>query len=419
MPLKIAIIGAGPSGCTLARLLQQSPHPIAVTIFESEATINFRSQGGTLDLHTHTGQAAMKAAGLYEEFLKHARFDGEAMTLCDKNLLAYIKQGGSTKGSSTGTGRPEIDRPKLREVLYYSLREGTVEWSHKLMHVDGDCTLHFANGTSRTGFDLVVGADGAWSKVAPAISSEMPFYSGIAGHALRIPDVERHAELFKLLNRGSVFAFSDGKSIMAQYMGDGSANVGTWCVRSANWRDECGYDVHDGGAVKAACLKDFEGWDVRLLAFTQVAEDHVTPRDLYMLPIGERRWKHSRGVTLIGDASHVATPFAGEGVNLAMADSLKLAEAIIDAATKSQDEQTEALDKNVAAFEQDMFRRAEKMQQMTYDMMHAMYLEPGAPRKNIEKYVIRAVGGEMPWFLEAFVLTPIVYAWFFVFKMIW
>lgn len=50
MPFKIAIIGAGPAGCALARLLQQSDHQIDVTIFESEASPNFRSQGGTLDL---------------------------------------------------------------------------------------------------------------------------------------------------------------------------------------------------------------------------------------------------------------------------------------------------------------------------------------------------------------------------------
>jgi 2-polyprenyl-6-methoxyphenol hydroxylase-like FAD-dependent oxidoreductase len=74
---KIAIIGAGPAGCTLARLLQVAEIPVEVTIFESDATPNVRSQGGTLDLHTDTGLAAMKKADLYNEFLKHARFDGQ------------------------------------------------------------------------------------------------------------------------------------------------------------------------------------------------------------------------------------------------------------------------------------------------------------------------------------------------------
>ena len=78
---KIAIIGAGPGGCMLARLLHCAN--INVTIFEAEASVDFRSQGGTLDLRTKTGLAAMKEAGLYEEFLKHARFGGESLVLCD------------------------------------------------------------------------------------------------------------------------------------------------------------------------------------------------------------------------------------------------------------------------------------------------------------------------------------------------
>ena len=81
MTLKIAIVGAGPAGCVLARLLQQSDEDIAVTIFEGEGDIDFRSQGGTLDLHEKTGQAALKAAGLFDEFLKYARYDGEAMVM--------------------------------------------------------------------------------------------------------------------------------------------------------------------------------------------------------------------------------------------------------------------------------------------------------------------------------------------------
>ena len=91
---------------------------------------------------------------------------------------------------------------------------------------------------------------------------------------------------------------------MAQQMGDGSLNVGTWSIRPENWQKECGYDVHDAKAVKEACKRDYAGWDSRLVAFTQEAEDHVVPRDLYMLPIGVR-WEHVEGVTLVGDAAHL------------------------------------------------------------------------------------------------------------------
>lgn len=308
---KVAIVGAGPAGCMLARLLTRDSEHIDVTVFEGEDGLDYRSQGGTLDLHVKTGQRALKEAGLYDEFLKHARFDSEAMALADKNLLCYVKVGGNAAKSTTG--RPEIDRPKLRQILYESLPGGTVKWRHKLTHVEREqdiqrkatFSLHFADQQPQTGFDLIVGADGGWSKVRSLLSQTKPYYSGVSGHAFNIPDVERREkELYDLVNRGSLFAWSDAKSITAQYMGDGSLSIGTWAVRPESWRKDCGYDVHDAKAAKEACLRDYADWDPRLVSFTQRAEDHVVPRDLYMLPVGYR-WQHLQGVTLIGDAAHL------------------------------------------------------------------------------------------------------------------
>jgi 2-polyprenyl-6-methoxyphenol hydroxylase-like FAD-dependent oxidoreductase len=308
MGFKIAIVGAGPAGCMLARLLTHRANDINVIVFEAEESLDLRSQGGTLDLHVKTGQRALKEAGLYDAFLEYARFDGEAMSLADKNLLCYVKVNGNAAKSSTG--RPEIDRPRLRQILFESLPEHTIKWGHKLTQVEreestSEFTLHFAGQPPQTGFDLVVGADGAWSKVRPVLSPIKPFYSGIAGHAFRITDAKTASTLqYDLVNRGSLFAWSNGKSIMAQYMGDGSLNIGTWALKPEGWRRQCGYDVHDAKAVKEACIQEYADWDPRLVSFTQCAEDHVVPRDLYMLPVGHR-WKHIRGVTLIGDAAHL------------------------------------------------------------------------------------------------------------------
>ena len=138
------------------------------------------------------------------------------MKICDKNLLCYIQQSGNSTKSTTG--RPEIDRPKLRELLYNSLAGGTVKWNHKLLHVDSNLSLHFTNSDSISqSFDLIVGGDGAWSKVRPLLSSSsQPFFSGIAGHSFTIPSAETNTpDLYNLVNRGSLFAFSDAKSITA------------------------------------------------------------------------------------------------------------------------------------------------------------------------------------------------------------
>lgn len=123
MTLKIAIVGAGPAGCVLARLLQQSKEGVSVTIFEGEGDIDFRSQGGTLDLHEKTGQAALKAAGLYDEWLKYARFDGEAM-VCPKQIPdflftpvdlyanTYLQRSSATKISFATSKKTQAQRKK-------------------------------------------------------------------------------------------------------------------------------------------------------------------------------------------------------------------------------------------------------------------------------------------------------------------
>ncbi|KAH9842092.1 FAD binding domain [Teratosphaeria destructans] len=416
--LKIAIIGAGPAGCTLARLLLSSPQQcqLTIAIFEAESSPNFRSQGGTLDLHTRTGQAALKAGGLWDEFLKHARYDGEAIKIADKNLLCYVNMGGGKVGSK-GTGRPEIDRPVLREMLYESLPLGTVRWNKKLVSVtatpqaSSKHTLNFADGSSESGFDLIVGADGAWSKVRRLLTNEQPFYSGIAGHQCSIPDAQINApELFELVNRGSLFAWSDGKGLFIQYMGDGSINSSTWSRRDVDWQKA--YDADDAATVKKVCREEYVGWDSRLVECVLKADDSTfVPRDLFMLPIGVR-WDGVPGVTAIGDAAHVMTPFAGEGVNLAMEDSLKLSQAIL----KSVDTPHQ-LASNVRTFEEDLFVRGRKTQQVTYDMMAAIYHTPGSPRRGIERYILKAMTDEMGWWMTMLV-TPIVYVWFGVFKMI-
>lgn len=80
--LSIAIIGAGPGGLTLARILQQ--HGVQATVFEREAHAHERPQGGTLDLHVGSGQHAIECAGLSEAFMGIARYEDQGDRLYDK-----------------------------------------------------------------------------------------------------------------------------------------------------------------------------------------------------------------------------------------------------------------------------------------------------------------------------------------------
>lgn len=384
-PPRIAIIGGGPAGCTLARLLLNASIP--VTVFEGETSLAIRAQGGTLDLHTATGLKALKEVGAYEEFLKYARFDGEAIAFADKNLKYLIRMGGSS--ANTSRGRPEIDRVRLREILVKTLPPDTIRWGCRLRSIDDDLSLHFDHGVEK-GYDLVVGADGAWSKVRPLLSSVRPVYAGLGGVNLIIKDVEnRYPDIHKLVNRGSLFVYSDAKGLIAQQKGDGSINIYVWSPRDEDWIKTCRYDVRNAKEVKKAFLQEYEAFCGPLLEMIQVASDEdFSMQTLYELPVGHR-WKSRPGATLIGDAAHLSTPFAGEGVNIAMQDAMLLSQAIISA-TK-EDQPTEALNRNLKIFEEDMFRRGKAVQEYSKANMVDMYFVPGAPATTIDRYVRRGI----------------------------
>ena len=394
-PLNVAIVGAGPAGSTLARLLIRASIP--VTIFEGESSMSVREQGGTLDLHTSTGLKALREAGLYEEYAQYARYDGEALNLADKNLVSVIRVGGSTEASSRG--RPEIDRARLRQILVNSLPEGTIRWNCRLRSVDAhDLSLHFDHGVE-TGFDLLIGADGAWSKVRPVLTDVEPYFVGLGGYDLFVHDAEKnHPELHKLVNRGSLYAYSDCKGLTAQQRGDGTIIVYASGKREEDWKETCGYDLHNASEIKKAIREEFKDWAEPLVKLTQVADDNdFAARSLYVLPPGQR-WKHRAKVTLIGDAAHLMTPHAGEGVNVAMEDALKLAGAIIRS-TNSEDV-IHTLDKEVGVFEDEMMARATKVQKHSLANTKDMYFNPAAPYAVVDNLVRRAMAQQLGWVVE-------------------
>lgn len=380
----------------LARLLHLAG--TEVTVFEGEAHPNFRSQGGTLDLHTATGLAALKEAQLFDEFLKHARYDGQYMAIVDKNLEYHLVRNAVGKYNKIEE-RPEIDRSSLREILSQSLPEGMIKWGYHLKKVEGRALVF--DHTTVDGFDLIVGADGAWSKVRKEIDPTLiPEFAGIAMHELEVRDAENRApELYKLVNRGSVFASTDGNRTTIQQMGDGSLNVYCGYVTgSEDWAKaaNCGFDPHNLKETTQALLNTkYKDWDPRLKQALELADGRCSPRSLYMLPIGSK-WEHKPGLTLIGDAAHLMTPYAGEGVNQALDDAMQLAKAIIGTA----DEDDKALDKAIKSFEDDMFARIGPIQELTWGLLQDWMFTPGAPKTVMAKSMSRHVRHRLPWALQ-------------------
>ncbi|KOG40102.1 FAD-dependent oxidoreductase [Streptomyces decoyicus] len=324
---RTAIVGAGPGGLTCARVLQRNGVP--VTVFDHEASAGARSQGGTLDLHMTTGQAALRAAGLHEEFTALARPEGQEMRLLDHTATVLFQH---TPAPGDGD-RPEIDRGELRRLLLDSLAPETVHWGSYLRTLhplgDGRHKAEFDDGHTET-FDLVIGADGAWSRVRPLLSDATPHYTGVTFVEAGFDDADRrHPDIARLVGDGSMWAASANKALIAQRNSRGHLRVYVAFRGSQDWALEAGVKVADTEAVRAVLLDAFAEWDDRLLALLRDNDGGFVNRPLFALPV-PHTWTHTPGLTLLGDAAHLMSPFSGMGANLAMLDGCELAQALAE-----------------------------------------------------------------------------------------
>lgn len=379
--LNIAITGAGPVGLTLARLLlpytshRSSTPKVQITIFEKDVSATSRTSiGGSLDLHPKTGLAAIRACDLYAEFEKYARFEGEEMRMCDLNGFCYVHQVDVPESLAAEHARPEIDRVQLMEILLKSVPDSMISWGKAVTGVKeggkGRWIISFADDTTEGPFDLVVGADGAWSKVRKALTDVEPAYSGISGVTVAI-DAESAGDSWDaiqgMIGKGNNFSFSFGRSCMGQRQGSGNIKASFYQRRDIEWINELNEKhKNDDSALRKILLEEYKDWVPEFRQWI-VAAKNFWCHPLWELPIGHR-FEHKAGITLIGDAAHLMTPFAGEGVNAGMRDALDLAEAV----KKSIHDGSE-LDKQVADFEESMFVRMQDFMTETQTNKNGMY----------------------------------------------
>ncbi len=379
---KIAIIGAGPGGLTLARLLQLKG--ANVKVHERDINKDARVQGSPLDMHEESGWAALRKANLIEEFNRNVRQGADKKIIVNEHADIIFSDHGTKHNEEPGYEyRPEIDRGSLRKIFLESLQPGTVVWNSHFVSMEKQnegWLLHFKNGSSVYA-DIVIAADGANSKIRPYVTNIQAFYSGVTMVEINIDNAEKATpHIYALLNGGKIMAFGNGKCLLGGQKGDGGLGFYISFKPGENWASNSGLDFSDKAQLLAWFKKEYSGWSSTWYELLEHTTTPVIPRPIYCMPL-DQTWEARPNLTLLGDAAHVMPPFAGEGANTSMLDALELSECLTS-------DKFNTVQQAISFYEVSMRKRAAKAAKRSLENGERMHSE-GALEKMLTVFGIK------------------------------
>lgn len=367
---QIAIVGGGPGGLTLARLLQLQG--ANVKVYERDVNKHARVQGSPLDLHEDSGLAALRKADLMDEFKKNYMPGADKMVLINEQAEIIFSDHETKPDENFDSEhfRPEIDRGPLRNILLESLEPKTVVWDSHFISMEPQANgwlLHFKNGLSFYA-DIVIAADGANSKIRPYITDIRPFYSGITMLEGTIYNAsEITPNINTILKGGKIMAFGNEKCILGGQKSNNTIGFYASFKTDENWATDSNLDFSDNTQLLAWFRKEYPEWSTAWNELFENATTPFIPRLIYCMPL-DQTWEAKPNLTMLGDAAHVMPPFAGEGVNMAMRDALELSECLAS-------DKFETLQEAISSYETAMRERAAAAAQESLENGELMHSE--------------------------------------------
>lgn len=349
----IAIVGGGPGGLMLARLLQLKG--ATVKVYERDYNKNARLIGSPLDMHEESGLAALRKADLLNEFKKKFHPGADKKVITNERAEIFFSDHESKPNENFGSEyfRPEIDRGPLRNMLLESLQPRTIEWDSHFISMEKQnegWLLHFKNGSSAYA-DIVIAADGANSKIRPYITNIKPFYSGITMLEININDAAKTTpHIYALLNGGKAMAFGNSKCMLGGQKSNGDIGFYASFKADENRPVNNSLDYTDKTQMLEWFKTTYSGWSSIWYELFENAAMPFIPRPVYCAPLNQS-WQALANLTMLGDAAHVMPPFAGEGANMAMLDALELSECLTD-------DKYNSLQEAISLYEINMRKRA-------------------------------------------------------------
>ncbi|KAI1141463.1 FAD/NAD(P)-binding domain-containing protein [Hypoxylon sp. FL0543] len=339
MPLKVLIIGAGICGPAFATMLRRSDPESNITVLERHPGI--RHNGLQIDLRAW-GVPIMKRMGLLDEASKRCvRENGAAIVDSKGRIYGQFGVNASHTGQQSLTSEFEIMRGDLVEVLYEaSLKDpktgvsGEAEsedaagvryrfgtWATALSQDEKGVDVTLSDGSTKR-YDLVVGADGQWSRTRRMIFGEeagLDMFKRLNVYAAyyTIPRLPGDDDVARFFHAGK------GRGVAVR-SGDRPETQVYLMVRTASEEVRRAVERQPAERQKAVFERLFAdaGWQTpRFLAGLRESTD------FYADSLGQVKAPHvARGrVALLGDAAYCAAPVSGMGTTVSLVGAWVLA----------------------------------------------------------------------------------------------